>query len=162
YKLMPNDTDLSVFKKAGLPGLNFAFIENSVAYHTQMDDLQNISQQSLQHQGSYALALVRAFGDQDLTNPKKGEVVYFALLKALVIHYPTWSARPLAILLLLLFGGLLLVGLKTGRLTWRGIAYGLLGFILSLVIVLFVIGLLWRGLLALKGNDDLAASGLIY
>src|SRR5206468_2647012 len=55
-----------------------------------------------------------------------------------------------------------LVGLKTGRLTWRGIAYGLLGFILSLVIVLFVIGLLWRGLLALKGNDDLAASGLIY
>jgi hypothetical protein len=162
YKLLPNDTDLSVFKKAGLPGLNFAFIENSVAYHTQMDDLQNISQQSLQHQGSYALALVRSFGDQDLTNPKKGEVVYFALLKALVIHYPTWLARPLAILLLLLFGGLLLVGLKTGRLTWRGIAYGLLGFILSLGIVLFVIGLLWRGLLALKGNDDLAASGLIY
>ena len=39
YKLLPNDTDLTVFKEAGWPGLNFAYINGQPHYHTQLDSL---------------------------------------------------------------------------------------------------------------------------
>ena len=55
YKHIPNDTDLTVFKRAGLAGLNFAFIGCWPRYHTLRDDVQNISVASLQHDGSYAV-----------------------------------------------------------------------------------------------------------
>jgi hypothetical protein len=34
YRNMPNDTDLTPFKKNGNMGLNFAFINNKFDYHT--------------------------------------------------------------------------------------------------------------------------------
>ena len=37
YKLLPNDTDLTVFKKAGMAGLNFAFVDRWSHYHTALD-----------------------------------------------------------------------------------------------------------------------------
>jgi hypothetical protein len=38
YRRMPNDTDLSVFKAAGMPGMNLAFIDGVSRYHTPLDD----------------------------------------------------------------------------------------------------------------------------
>ena len=67
YKLMPNDTDLTIFKDAGLNGLNFAFAEGLGHYHTTSDNLQELSKESLQHHGEYMLNLVRHFGELDLT-----------------------------------------------------------------------------------------------
>src|SRR5215213_5425859 len=63
YRVLPNDTDLSPFKKAGLAGLNFAFIDDEVYYHSPNDRVENLDQQSLQHHGSYSLALTRHFGN---------------------------------------------------------------------------------------------------
>src|SRR5262249_17206600 len=34
YRVLPNDTDLSMFKRTGIPGLNFAFAEKWSRYHT--------------------------------------------------------------------------------------------------------------------------------
>ena len=39
YRLMPNKTDFTVFKQAGMRGLNFAFIGGHANYHTVNDDL---------------------------------------------------------------------------------------------------------------------------
>src|SRR5262249_11295490 len=36
YKRLPNDTDFSIFKKAGLEGLNFAYIKGLAYYHTTL------------------------------------------------------------------------------------------------------------------------------
>ena len=48
YKLLPNDTDMTVFKGHGLAGLNFAYIEGATHYHTAKDDVGSVDLQSLQ------------------------------------------------------------------------------------------------------------------
>ncbi|MGR9071690.1 MAG: M20/M25/M40 family metallo-hydrolase, partial [Gammaproteobacteria bacterium] len=62
YKRLPNDTDLTVFKRAGLSGMNFAAIEGHSAYHTRLDRPDALHPESLQHQGEIMLALAGHFG----------------------------------------------------------------------------------------------------
>jgi len=66
YKRMPNDTDMTVFKRAGMAGLNFAFIGGVRRYHTPLDDLAHLELASLQHHGENALSLVRALSQAEL------------------------------------------------------------------------------------------------
>jgi hypothetical protein len=96
YRRMPNDTDLTVFKRAGLPGLNFAFIEHVERYHHPQDDPDHLDRSSLQEQGNYALALTRRFGEQDLTHPASGNAVYFPARFADLVVYPVSWVAPLA------------------------------------------------------------------
>ena len=42
YEHLPNDTDLTVFKRLGLAGINFAAIGHVVHYHTPLDNLENV------------------------------------------------------------------------------------------------------------------------
>jgi hypothetical protein len=57
YRLLPNDTDLTVFKKAQMPGLNFAYINGLTNYHTQLDSTKEINESSLQNECAYELSL---------------------------------------------------------------------------------------------------------
>lgn len=96
YRRMPNGTDLTVFKRAGLQGLNFAFIEHAEWYHRPQDDPEHLDRRSLQEQGNYALALVRQFGGQDLSNQTSGDATYFPTRLTSLIVYPGWVVIPLA------------------------------------------------------------------
>jgi len=96
YRLMPNDTDLSVFKRAGLNGMNFAFIGGDQFYHGPLDDVAHLDRRSVQEEGDYALGLARIFGDQDLTQPHSGNAIYFPTLLTPLIAYPEPWAGPLA------------------------------------------------------------------
>ncbi|HEV2962883.1 MAG TPA: M20/M25/M40 family metallo-hydrolase [Candidatus Angelobacter sp.] len=89
YKLLPNDTDFSVFRPAGTPGLNFAFGGHLEAYHSWLDTPDNLDTASLQHHGSYALALARHFGQMDLTKVKQqtGDNVFFDWLGSNLLTY---------------------------------------------------------------------------
>lgn len=60
YEMLPNDTDVSVFKKAGLPALNFGAIGDVSWYHTPLDDLAHVDARTMQHQGDNLLAVTRA------------------------------------------------------------------------------------------------------
>ncbi|MEM1448373.1 MAG: M20/M25/M40 family metallo-hydrolase [Planctomycetota bacterium] len=60
YRRMPNDTDYTVWRRRGVPGLNFAFIGDVTRYHTPIDDLEHLSPASLQHHASNALTAIRA------------------------------------------------------------------------------------------------------
>ena len=109
YKTLPNDTDLTVFKAAGMAGLNFAFVGRWPHYHSALDTPENLDPRSLQHHGEYALALTRRFLEADLTEltrPAQGDAIYFDLLGRLMLHYPMVLAWPLTILLTLFFAGL--------------------------------------------------------
>lgn len=127
YEQLPNDTDFTVFKKAGKPGFNFAFIDGYGAYHTEHDTIANLDRRSLQHHGDTALALARHFGALDLRGLAEGpDAVYFDLLGRVLVHYPVAWARAFAVATLLVFVGLFAVGLRVGRLTARGVAFGML------------------------------------
>lgn len=144
YRLLPNDTDMTVFKGAKLTGLNFANIDGFMRYHTQADNLANIDERTIQHHGSYALALARRFGNSDLTQTQEANVIYFDLFGKVLVRYPMWLVWPLTLLACVLFGAVLVYGLKRGGLTLKGIAAGLLIFVLDLVVSCGVVTLLWR------------------
>ena len=97
YKHMPNDTDLTVFKKTGAAGLNFAFIGHWEAYHTPLDNPQGLDRGSLQQHGEYALSLARAFGNVDFSQLQDRDAVYFSLPGDLFLHYSSRYIWPLAI-----------------------------------------------------------------
>ena len=90
YKLLPNDTDFTVFNKKSIPGLNFAFIDGLPFYHTPKDNLQSLDRGSLQQHGDNIYGLLGALLDADLTTYKpKGDRVYTDILGIGVIG---WSA----------------------------------------------------------------------
>lgn len=143
YKLLPNDTDLTEFKGARLSGLNFAYLEGVPRYHTQADNVANLDEGSLQHQGSYALALARHFGNVKLEPPGGGNAVYFDLFGTTLLHYPAGWVLPLAVLVLILFLVVAVLGLRRGRLTVKGSVAGFLLFLLNLLAAPAAVYLIW-------------------
>ncbi len=121
YKLLPNDTDFSMFKQAGMQGFNFAFLDGSARYHTALDNARNTDHRSLQHQGSYALSLSRRFGNLErLDVPPKPDIVYFSVLGTALVQYPRTWVMPLAVLAAAIFVGVVVLGFRRKRLVARG------------------------------------------
>jgi hypothetical protein len=105
YKHMPNDTDMTAFKKSGAAGLNFAFIGHWEAYHTPLDNPRLLDRGSLQQHGENALHLARALGNTDLSALEDRDAVYFSVSENFLAHYSSRFVWPLAILCgVLLFG----------------------------------------------------------
>ena len=106
YQAMPNDTDLSISLKADMPGMNFAFIDGFYDYHTEGDNIENLSPATLQHMGDQALAMTRAMGNQKLPLEDTSEVVFFDVLTLFLISYPIWGSwivMALAVIALIVF-----------------------------------------------------------
>ena len=114
YQYMPNDTDLTVFKARGIPGLNFAFIDNPTLYHTALDDFADASAASLQHHGDNALAAVRGLSEADLASPPRGRAVWFDLFHAAVVHWPAGLSPLLGLLALALTLGAAFLARRRG------------------------------------------------
>ena len=77
YKRLPNNSDLTVFREAGVPGMNFAYTDGVTHYHTRLDSVANVDRRSLQHHGAFALSLARHFGDLPLDDLRGDDAVYF-------------------------------------------------------------------------------------
>jgi hypothetical protein len=147
YKLLPNDTDFTVFKQAGMDGLNFAYIEGTAVYHSTLDNINNLDERSLQHHGMYALALARHFGNEDLNGPaKKSKAVYFDLFGRTLIRYSRTTALVLSILVVLITVGVIGLGLRRAQLTLSGLAFGFVAMLLSLIAATLLVMLVWWAL----------------
>jgi hypothetical protein len=99
YKLMPNDTDLTLFIRDGIPSFNFAFSENVAHYHTPRDTRANLSRATLQHQGENLLDIVSGLEQTDFPALKGGNDVYLSILGVVLPRMPQWWALPLSLLL---------------------------------------------------------------
>lgn len=97
YKRMPNDTDMTAFKRAGVAGLNFGFIGHWGAYHTPLDTPELLDLGSLQQQGENALSLARALGNADLAQLQERDAVYFSLPGGLLVRYSSRYLWPISI-----------------------------------------------------------------
>jgi hypothetical protein len=167
YKILPNDTDLSTFKKAGMSGFNFAYIDNVENYHTQQDSLSAIDERSVQHDGSYALSLSRHFGNLNLENPRATDAVYFDLLGSTLVSYPSTWALPLAILAVLVFAGVVIWGIRRRRLTIGGLLLGSLVQVVSAAVSIGLVTLIWGGVTTLhpdfsnRTNANLFMAGFV-
>jgi hypothetical protein len=147
YERMPNDTDFTVFKGAGMRGLNFGFIGNPAHYHTPLDNLESLSPGSLQHHGDNLLATARALAAADLSRPPRGAAVFFDVLGFGVVRWPAGWTPLVAALALLLLAVAAVRLLRHGEARAAGIAWGLLAF-LAMVVAAWLAGwLLEKGLL---------------
>jgi len=112
YQRLPNDTDFSVFKSAGILGMNFAAIEGHKAYHTSLDRPEFLNQGTLQHEGAIMMALVKQFGNQALDDLKAENSLYFDFPGFGLVHYPMRWIIPLCALLTILFAALCVINHK--------------------------------------------------
>ena len=133
YTQMPNDTDFSVFKKAGLNGLNFAFGEGVSHYHTTIDIAQELSLESLQHHGEYMYHLTTHFGNVDLTQTHEGNQVFFNIFGSTMITYSDKMVIPIMGLVVILFAITFLHGYRIQKISLLGTLAGLFIFIVSII-----------------------------
>jgi len=120
YRRMPNGTDLTVFTRAGLPGLNFAVLDGLAFYHTPRDSAQNVSMASLQHYGEQILPMVRAYAADPRLAGKEAfasreDMVFFPCLPGVLASWPTRWDRYLSVALVLAFHGVMAWNLARGR-----------------------------------------------
>jgi Peptidase family M28 len=153
YAAMPNDTDLTVFRHHGVPGLNFAFIGGAARYHTPYDDFAHASPASLQHQGDNALAAVTGLAEAAApASPPRGKLVFFDVLSLGVARWPLGWTPWLAALALLLVLAAAVAALARRTLGGGDLVLGLLALPATL---------LGTGLLALALSLALRASGAL-
>ncbi|HEX8852331.1 MAG TPA: M28 family peptidase, partial [Pyrinomonadaceae bacterium] len=137
------DTDFTVFKGLRAQGMNFAYVNGINHYHTQLDSVEAINPGSLQHAGSYALALANHFGNTSTSHARTTNAVYFNVLGASFIRYPGALIIPLLLLTALLFGFVVVQGLRAGELRVRGIALGFVGLLCAMLASAALVWVAW-------------------
>lgn len=118
YRLLPNDTDLTLFIRQGIPSFNFAFSDNVADYHTVFDRRENLSMATLQAQGENMLNVAAALGGTRYDDLTGGDAVYIDIFGYIVPRMPASWALPLSLATLLV---LLLAAYRTqgiGRREW--------------------------------------------
>jgi hypothetical protein len=145
YQLLPTDTDFSVFRTSKSAGMNFAFGDNFKAYHSRLDTVENLSAASVQHHGSYALSLLRHFGQIDLSELKRqmGDEVFFDLYGDRLIAYPVSWVIPGQVAIALALCIALLLWLRRSRIHVGRLVSAMGLHLASLVIISGCLALAW-------------------
>jgi hypothetical protein len=141
YRLLRNDTDFTIFRRAGLKGLNFAFMGNYFYYHKAADNPDHLDPASLYHHGAHALALTRHFASLDsrelaaINAEDQPNAVYFNLTPSLLVRYPATWIWPLSAAAFLLMVVALILLFRRRQLTPRGLAGAFARLTLGLLVV---------------------------
>jgi hypothetical protein len=152
YRIMPNDTNLSVFKRAGLDGLNFAFSRGIAYYHSPDDTPANLDPRTLQHQGENVLALAKHFGRLDLEDVRSEDEIYFSVLNRAVLHYPASWAEPSSLIPAVLWLLAVVLGYGRGRVKLPDLLVGISSWPVALIASVFAVGGFWLVLRDILGS----------
>ncbi|MFD9375510.1 M20/M25/M40 family metallo-hydrolase [Streptomyces sp. NPDC059999] len=96
YRLLPNETDFTHFRDAGLTGLNFAVIGGSSRYHSTEDDIEHLDSGSLQDLGATALSATRSLAGADLEQVAGASDATWFNVGPVLVRYPAGAVLPLA------------------------------------------------------------------
>jgi len=164
YKMLPNDTDSTVFREdGGIDGFFFAFIDDHFDYHTANDTYENLDENTLQHQGEYLLPLIHYFADTDLSTLKSTkDYVYINVPIIKMISYPFSWVIPMVIIAIFLFMALVFFGINTRKLSGKSIAKSFVPFLLSLVICGLIGFYGWKLLLNIYPQYNEIQHGFTY
>ena len=140
YKMLPNDTDLTVFREDGnINGFNFAFIDDHFDYHTVQDSAERLNMNTLEHQGTYFMSLMPYFANANLASLSSEEdYVYFNFPVWGMGYYPFSYIMPMLIAAVLFFVLLMYMGIKQKKLNPKDILKGFFTFLSALIISGFI------------------------
>ena len=163
YKMLPNDTDLTVFRKNGnIQGYNFAFIDSHYNYHTAQDDINHLDKNTLAHQGEYLMPLLHYFSNANLNSTQSPEDDVYFTIPYSFISYPFSWVLPMVIIAFVLLLFLIFIGIGKRILSFPKIIKGYIPFLGSL----FVSGLItffgWKLLLKVYPQYNDLLNGFTY
>jgi len=164
YKMLPNDTDLTVFREDGdIDGYNFAFIDDHFDYHTVQDSYERLDLNTLNHQASYLVATLNYFANSDIENLKAQEdYVYFNFPYFGLIFYPFSWVIPMFIFTVILFLVFLFIGISKNKLTIKGILKGFIPLTGSLLFASLFTYYGWKLLLKIHPQYQDILHGFTY
>jgi len=163
YKMLPNDTDLTVFREQGnIQGYNFAFIDGHYNYHTAQDDLNHLDKNTLAHQGKYLMPLLDYFSNADLSTTQTTEDdVYFSIPFSFISYSFSW-VLPMVIIAFLLLLIIIFVGLGKRLLFFPEMVRGFIPFLGSVIVSGLITFLGWKLLLILYPQYNDLLNGFTY
>jgi hypothetical protein len=163
YKMLPNDTDLTVFREQGnIQGYNFAFIDGHYNYHTAQDDVNHLSKNTLAHQGKYLMPLLNYFSNADLNTTQTTEDDVYFTIPYTFISYPFSWVLPMVIIAFTLLLILIFIGIAKRILSLKEIAKGFIPFLGSLIVSGLITFLGWKLLLMLYPQYNDLLNGFTY
>ena len=163
YKMLPNDTDLTIFKEQGeIQGFNFAFIDGHYNHHTQQDDIAHLNKTSLKHQGTYLMPLLKYFSNANLNGiESKEDNVYFNIPFSFITYPFSW-VFPMTIVALALLTIFIFVGKAKHIISFREIAKGFVPLLGSIIICGLVTFLGWKIFLEIYPQYNDLQNGFTY
>ena len=163
YKMLPNDTDLTVFREQGnIQGYNFAFIDDHYNYHTAQDDINHLNKNTLAHQGTYLMPLLKYFSNADLNTTQASEDYVYFSIPYTFINYPFSWVLPMTIIGLILFIGLIFLGIAKRVLSFSEIAKGFVPILIAATLVGLIAFFGWKGLLFVYPQYNDLLNGFTY
>jgi len=164
YKMLPNDTDLTVFRENGnISGFNFAFIGDHFDYHTAQDTFERLDRETLLHQADYLMTTLNYFANSDLSNLESTkDHIYTNFPFTSLLHYPFSWILPMLIGAILLFFGILFLGIALNKITIKGLLKGFTPFTISLIGCIGITILLWKGILLIHPHYNDMLHGFTY
>ena len=163
YKMLPNDTDLTVFREKGeIQGFNFAFIDDHYNYHTAQDDSNHLDKNTLAHQGSYLMPLLHYFANTNLDSQQvNDDQVYFSIPYGF-IHYPFSWVLPMLYGALALFVFFIFIGKAKRILSFSQIMKGFLPLLGTIITAGGITYFGWKGLLLAYPQYNDLLNGFTY
>lgn len=146
YKILPNDTDLTVYKQHGLLGLNFAHGEKLSHYHTPLDNTDRLNKGSLQHHGDNVWGVLKELKDTDLTKVESGNKVFTDYAGLFVVSWDESNNLQIASVLLAASVVILVMLKLTGAITVSRVLLTVLSGLL-IVVLIAVLGMLYQYLI---------------
>jgi hypothetical protein len=151
YNLLPNDTDVTIFKRAGKAAINFAAIRGVNWYHTTYDDLTHLNVRTLQHHGENVLGSARALAKADLDARSNTDATFFDILSFVLVWWPQeWT-------LWMSIAGLILLMIAARKTSPREMTFGVLTAFATIALAgLLGFGVSWLAQLRSEGINFVA------
>ena len=163
YKMLPNDTDLTVFRKNGnIQGYNFAFIDGHYNYHTAQDDISHLDKNTLAHQGEYLMPLLLYFSDANLNSTQSLEDDVYFTIPYSFISYPFDWVLPMVIIAFVLLLFLIFIGIGKRILSFPEIIKGFIPFLGSIIVSGLITFFGWKLLLKVYPQYNDLLNGFTY
>jgi MFS family permease len=153
YGWTGNRTDLEAFEQAGFGGLNLAFIDGPVDYHSAQDRLGRLDPRALQHLGDYALGLARDLGSADLERRDAGAAVFWTLPAGRLVAYRAAWALPLALAAAIALGFVVARGVVRKRLAIPAVLAGAAVALASALCAAAGVAFVWWVIQAVRVED---------
>jgi hypothetical protein len=143
--MLPNDTDLTAFREQrDIPGFNLAYIDDHFNYHTEQDDFQHLTPESIEHQASYLMPMLHYFSNADLADLSTDkDLVYWNSFFGFY-SYSFMLNWVLFGICLFLWAGFGFLGLGNRSLSVKKILNGFFQIIVLIIIVALLVFSLWK------------------